>query len=88
MAPAGTTQALVLINKLPQADSPDVIADDAALLEAAGGGATGPTGPTGPTGATGATGATGPTGTVEGTYPGAIVMLQAKETLFSQRLLF
>lgn len=31
-APLGTTQALVLINKLPQAGSADVIVDDVALL--------------------------------------------------------
>lgn len=31
-APAGTTQALVLVNKLPQAGSPNVLVDDVALL--------------------------------------------------------
>ncbi|CAG7651195.1 hypothetical protein PAESOLCIP111_06266 [Paenibacillus solanacearum] len=59
-APAGTTQALVLINKLPLSGSADMFVDDAALLDAAG--LRGPTGPTGPSGATGAIGSTGATG--------------------------
>ncbi|MBZ9622594.1 NTTRR-F1 domain [Clostridium sp. FP2] len=59
-APVGTTQALVFINKLPQAGSADIVVDDVSLLEIEG--ATGTTGATGATGTTGATGATGTTG--------------------------
>ena len=72
-APAGTTQALVLINKLPLAGSADVFADDVALLTAIGA-----QGPAGPTGATGPTGPTGPTGT---TGPGATLFVSEQQGL-------
>ncbi|MET3505397.1 NTTRR-F1 domain [Halalkalibacter oceani] len=61
-APLGTTQALILINKLPQAGSPAVIVDDVALLVVASEGTVGPTGPAGPTGAMGPSGPRGATG--------------------------
>lgn len=61
-APAGTTQALIAINALPQAGTADVLVDDVEALVVTGAG--GATGATGATGAIGATGATGPTGVV------------------------
>ncbi|WP_156900293.1 NTTRR-F1 domain, partial [Alicyclobacillus contaminans] len=56
-APPGTTQALVLINQLPQAGSPDTLVDDVSFITSVS--SSGPTGPTGPAGPTGATGPTG-----------------------------
>jgi hypothetical protein len=88
-APTGITQALVLINKLPQAGSPDVLVDDVSFIATGPTGPTGPTGVTGPTGATGAaghtgvtgpTGATGPTGVTGPTGPGTFVW--GEETVF------
>lgn len=53
-APAGATQALVMVNKLPQAGSAAIIVDDVSLLAVEGmSGVTGPTGATGPAGPTG-----------------------------------
>ncbi|PTY75922.1 hypothetical protein B5V88_13475, partial [Heyndrickxia sporothermodurans] len=52
-APAGTTQAFVLINKLPLTGSADILVDDVSLLLSEAMGSPGPTGPTGPTGVTG-----------------------------------
>ena len=59
-APAGTTQAYLLINLIPLVGASSVLIDDVALLTAIG--TIGPTGPAGPTGATGPAGAVGPTG--------------------------
>jgi len=62
-APAGTTQALILINKLPLAGSADTIVDDVALLAITGViGPTGPQGLQGPTGSQGLQGVQGPIG--------------------------
>ena len=58
-SPPGTAFADVLIAKLPQEGSADIVVDDVSLLAVEAGGATGPEGPTGPTGATGPAGATG-----------------------------
>ncbi|SDM76557.1 NTTRR-F1 domain, partial [Sediminibacillus halophilus] len=55
-APAGTTQAQVIISKPVSAiTAPAVLVDDVELLSAEGGDGVGPTGPIGPTGPTGPT---------------------------------
>jgi len=58
--PTGTTQALIVVNKLPFAGSTAVLVDDVALLT--GTGSIGPPGPAGPAGPQGPEGPQGPQG--------------------------
>lgn len=60
-APTGATQALVLVNKLPETGTAGILVDDVSLLAVIGDGM-GPTGPTGPIGPAGPTGPEGPKG--------------------------
>ena len=69
-APAGTTQAYLLINVIPLEGASDVLVDDVALLSATG--IIGPAGPTGPTGATGPAGPIGVTGPTGATGPAGV----------------
>lgn len=64
VSPAATVYADVLISRVSEAGTADIVVDDVSLVAVEGGGATGPTGPAGATGLTGATGPTGPTGEV------------------------
>ncbi|QTH41385.1 NTTRR-F1 domain [Cohnella sp. LGH] len=68
-APAGTTQAHIVIQTYPIAGTANLLVDDVALLATSGSGPTGPTGPTGPMGETGPTGPTGVTGPIGPTGP-------------------
>ncbi|MEW4282455.1 NTTRR-F1 domain [Priestia koreensis] len=58
-APSGTTQALILVNKLAAIGVADLVIDDIELLTATGSDLVGPTGPTGAQGLQGITGAQG-----------------------------